>query len=87
MRTDTPKTIYLKDYKPYPFEIKHVNLDFNIQDGETIVTAKSQFKRLSTNAKEIFMYGEDLELLSVQIDGVDLNDYNVNEASIRIPCR
>ena len=28
MRTDTPKTIYLKDYRPSPYQIEHVDLLF-----------------------------------------------------------
>ena len=65
MRTDTPKTIYLKDYTPYPFTIQSLDLNFDIHDGHTIVTAKSRFERTNTDAKEVFLNGEDLELLHV----------------------
>ena len=52
MRTDTPKTIYLKDYKPFPFEIESLNLDFDIHDGETFVTAITKYKKKDPATKE-----------------------------------
>ncbi len=86
MRTDTPKTIYLKDYKLYPFEIEHLDLDFDIRDGHTIVTATSQYQRTNPAAKDIFLYGEDLEIISIKINDEDINEYQVTNESIRIPC-
>ena len=86
MRTDTPQTIYLKDYKPYPFTIKSLNMNFDIHDGYTVVTAKSFYERDNENAKEIFLNGEDLELLSISIDGQEVQDYKKDDVSIRIPC-
>lgn len=86
MRTDTPKTIYLKDYTPYPFEIEKLNLNFDIHDGHTIVTATSQFKRSNSTAKDIFLYGEDLEIITITIDGKDVDDYTQSDSSLRIPC-
>lgn len=86
MRTDTPKTIYLKDYKPYPFEIEHLDLNFDIHEEHTIVTASAQYKRINPQAKDIFLYGEELEILSIQIDGNDVSDYTKSDASLRIPC-
>ena len=85
MRTDTPKTIYLKDYKPYPFKVHSLGLNFDIHDGYTIVTAKSQFERLDPAAKDIFLNGEDMELLSVKIDGVETDEHSVTDDALRIP--
>ncbi len=86
MRTAPPKTVYLKDYKPYPFEIKSVDLNFDIHDGHTIVTATSQFKRKNPAAKDIFLNGEDLEILSIKIDETNITEYTKTETSLRIPC-
>jgi len=89
MRTDTaptpPKTIYLKDYKPYPFTITALDLNFDIRDGHTIVTARADYVR-NSGSKEVFLNGEDLELLSVKIDGAEVTDYNQTEVALRVPC-
>ncbi|MDB2682742.1 aminopeptidase N [Alphaproteobacteria bacterium] len=66
MKTDTPKTIYLKDYKPYPFEIITFNLNFDIHDGETTVTATAQYKKKTD--EPLILNGEDLGLISVKIN-------------------
>lgn len=86
MKTDAPKTIYLKDYKPYPFQIVSIDLNFDLRDGETIVTAKSRFRRTDPSAQEIFLNGEALELLSLKIDGRTSNDYIADDTSLRFPC-
>lgn len=86
LRTDAPKTIYLKDYKPYPFEIIDLNLNFDIHDGYTIVTATSRFKRTNPAAKEIFLNGEELEILSIKINDKETKEYTVTAESIRIAC-
>ncbi len=86
MRTDTPKTIYLKDYKPYPFAIGHLDLTFQIHDGHTDVSARSAIRKTDQTATEIFLNGEDLELLSIEIDGREINDYRRDEHGLYIPC-
>ncbi len=71
MRTDTPKTIYLKDYKPYPFTVQHVDLDVQIYEGKTIVTAKTRYKSSSGGGEDLILNGEALKLLSFKKDGQD----------------
>ena len=39
MKTDTPQTVYLKDYTPPAFWIDTVDLDFDIDAGGTTVSA------------------------------------------------
>lgn len=85
MKTETPKTIYLKDYKPYPFEIKHIDLDFDIHEGYTIVTATTQFVRMNEKAKDVFLNGEHLELIYVKVNGVKTDKFKADETSLRIP--
>jgi len=86
MKTDTPQTVYLKDYKPYPFEVESLDLNFDIHDGYTIVTAKSTWKRLNEKAQEVFLNGEHLELMSVKVNGADIDDYKHDEKALRVPC-
>jgi aminopeptidase N len=67
MRTDTPKTIYLKDYTPPPYHAKHIDLLFEIFDGRTVVHAKTHYVKNTGGA--LFLNGEDLKLLSIKMDG------------------
>ncbi len=78
MRTDTPKTIYLKDYTPPPYKAEHVDLRFDIFDGRTIVTAKTQYKKNGSVGEELFLNGEDLKLVSIKQDGNDIKP-EINE--------
>ena len=45
MKTDTPQTIYLKDYTPPAFLVDTVDLDFDIAAGGTTVTATLAMRR------------------------------------------
>jgi aminopeptidase N len=83
MRTETPKTIYLKDYKPYPYTIEHIDLDFDLRPEGTIVTASTQFKR--QQKEKLFLNGEDLELLSLKIDGHEFTVFEKVEGGIILP--
>ncbi len=69
MRTDTPKTIYLKDYRPYPYALKKVELDFDIRDGKTTVKAISHFTKKPAENGDLYLNGEDLELVSIALNG------------------
>ncbi len=69
MRTDTPKTIYLNDYTPPPYKVRHVDLDFQIHDGKTIVHARTQFSRNNDTNAPLFLNGEHQKLVSVLLDG------------------
>lgn len=84
MRTDTPKTIYLKDYKPYPYAIDVLHLNFDIHDGATTVTATARVTRKDKGEKDMFLYGEALELLSLKIDGIDHTKFTKTENSLTL---
>ena len=45
MKTDTPQTIYLKDYTPPAYFIDTVDLDFSIESAGTVVTATLAMRR------------------------------------------
>jgi aminopeptidase N len=45
MKTDTPQTIYLKNYTPPAFLVDTVDLDFVIETGSTTVTATLTMRR------------------------------------------
>jgi len=70
MKTDTPQTIYLKDYSPPAFLVDTVDLDFVIETGSTTVTATLVMRRnLAIAAQPLVLDGDELETLSVAVDG------------------
>ncbi|MCB1531274.1 MAG: aminopeptidase N [Alphaproteobacteria bacterium] len=85
MRTDTPQTIYLKDYTPYPYEIEHIDLNFDIHEGYSIVTATTQFKpKADGHPAPLFLNGEHLELMDVKLDGETFKDYECDDKGLTI---
>jgi aminopeptidase N len=84
MRTDTPKTIYLKDYTPPAYEVHHVDLDFQIFEGKTIVTSRTQYSRNNDTNVPLFLNGEHMKLLSIKLDG-EVPDFNAHDDGISIP--
>ncbi len=83
MSINQPKTIYLKDYKEFPFNIHDLYLNFDIHDGHTIVTSKAHYK-CKDNAIDIFLHGEDLELLELKIDGKVFDGYDKDNNGLTI---
>jgi aminopeptidase N len=70
MKTETPQTIYLKDYTPPAFLIDTVDLDFNIESAGTTVTATLAMRRNpAVAAQPLVLDGDELETLSVAVDG------------------
>ena len=45
MTTDTPKTVYLKDYTPPPFLIEDVDLRFELDEDTTLVRSTLTLSR------------------------------------------
>ena len=84
MRTDTPKTIYLKDYQPTPYKISHVDMTFEITNGVTRVTTKSQFTKNSDQDDDIVLNGEGLKLISVTLDAKEITP-KVTDTHMVIP--
>src|SRR6478672_8899099 len=75
MKTDLPRTIYLKDYTPPPYLISNTELDVALAPSQTIVKARLSFSP-NPNAKgrahPLKLDGELLELVRVTLDGQDL---------------
>ena len=70
MKTDTPQTVYLKDYTPPAFLVDTVDLDFVIETGGTTVTATLAMRRNPAVAPQpLVLDGDELETLSVAVDG------------------
>ena len=75
MNTDQHKTIYRKNYSVPPFLIDEVFLDFLLKEDGCVVTARSTFvcnPKSDDSSGELFLDGENLELLEVSLDGKKL---------------
>ncbi|MGB4106733.1 MAG: aminopeptidase N [Alphaproteobacteria bacterium] len=85
MKTDTPKTIYLKDYTPYPYDVLGIDLDFDIRPGLTTVRAVTHFRR--KKKEPLVLNGEELVLKSIKLDGAELKpgEYAVSDTHLTIP--
>ncbi|WP_282051828.1 aminopeptidase N [Phaeobacter inhibens] len=65
-----PETFYLKDYKPFGFEVEAVELTFKLAPNSTRVLSKIRFSPKDNAADpRFFLHGEALKLISAKIDG------------------
>ena len=75
MKTDTPQTIYLKDYRQPDYHISKTHLTFHLGDNETLV--EGRFEVVQTENGEagapLLLDGAELELRSVKVDGQDVD--------------
>jgi aminopeptidase N len=69
MREPQPRTIHLKDYAPPAFRVDTVELDVDIKDDHALVRAKLEVRRNA--AGPLVLDGEELELLSLSVNGKD----------------
>jgi len=86
MKTDTPIVTRLSDYRPYGFTITKVELDFDLQPSATIVRSKLHVVK-NGNTDDLFLDGEDIKLLSLELDGKKLQKSRIktSENGLTIP--
>jgi aminopeptidase N len=89
MRTETPQAIKLKDYRPTPYSIDKVELDFNLAPEATRVTSVIRMRRNPASKEKsapLIFDGEKIKLVSVSIDGVALakDRYAVSDSKLII---
>ena len=88
MRTDTPQTIYRKDYTPPSYLVDTVELGFDLDPARTIVANRMTMRRNPDSAqREIELYGENLELVALRMNGKKLSDkdYRIEGSLLTIP--
>ncbi|OJW80977.1 aminopeptidase N [Thiobacillus sp. 65-1402] len=74
MRTETPVTLFLKDYAPPAWLIDSVDLHVAVFDGHTEVRSRLACRRNpAALAGPLVLNGEALQLQSVTLDGVALD--------------
>ncbi|WP_342350041.1 aminopeptidase N [uncultured Nitrospira sp.] len=88
---ETNKVTYLKDYTPPDYWVTHVNLTFDLRDGETLVSARLQVKKNGSHDHPLVLDGENLELLEVKLNGLAIpkgtnlkEGYVVSQASLSL---
>jgi aminopeptidase N len=92
MRTEEPRAVRLEDYKPSPYRIEEIALDFHLDAQATRVAAKMVVVRSSSGPGPLVLNGEHIKLISVAIDGkpLDSTAYVVDDETLtiaRVPSR
>src|SRR5690606_40532485 len=86
MRTDSAPTISRHDYLPYPYSLPRVEFTFDLDPAQTRVHAHMEFERISEQAQPLVLNGQDLELVSVLLDGHALSvaQYRLENGSLTL---
>ncbi len=75
MKTDTPKTIKLSEYKEPDYLVQTIDLTIHLHDTKTLVQSKMVVKRNGNEKKPLVLNGEELTLLSVKLNGEKVLDF------------
>ena len=87
MRTDTPQTIYRKDYTAPAYLVDTVELGFDLDPQRTVVASRLTMRRNPDSpARAIELYGDNLELVALRLNGKTLGqrDYRIDGGLLRI---
>jgi aminopeptidase N len=88
MRTDTPQTIYRKDYTAPTYLVETVELGFDLDPARTIVANRLTLRRNpDSGRRDIELVGEDIELVAIRLNGKTLDEdgYALEGGVLRIP--
>ena len=89
MKEAEPKAIHLKDYEAPTHTIEATDLTFDLEPGTTTVTSRLKVVRASASTEDVplVLDGQELELVSVAIDGVELgsNEYQLDDDTLTLP--
>ncbi|GJG93329.1 aminopeptidase N [Cupriavidus pauculus] len=83
-RTDTPVTVYRKDYTPPAFAIDHVDLVLDLDPQRTIVTSTLKLQRTGPADAPLVLVGEALELVGIKLDGKPFTTYGADEDTLTL---
>ncbi|MDM8537823.1 aminopeptidase N, partial [Desulfobacterales bacterium HSG17] len=80
---------YLKDYRPPAYWVENTDLNFDLQETDTLVRSVLNIRRntdVSDNTDPLILDGKSLEPVSVKIDGktLDSDKYQVNSENLTI---
>lgn len=86
--SDTPKTVYAKDYKKPAYQISHVDMTFDLDSEHTKAVAQMQVHREPDTAENTPMWldGDELTLKSISINGKPLTqkDYILSDEGMTL---
>ncbi|HEM8300529.1 TPA: aminopeptidase N [Providencia stuartii] len=80
--TQLRQTKYRQDYQAPDYTISEIDLDFILDPAKTVVTAISQVKRLNPASSTLELHGEDLKLVSIEVDGQPWTDYKEQDGKL-----
>ena len=85
MRDAQPKAIQLADYQPPEYEVLDTHLRFELNEEMTLVTSVLKLRQAGKSG-ELYLDGQDLELLSIVLDGRELgtDEYELGEESLTL---
>ena len=73
MEDASPQTIYLKDYKPFGWQVADVHLTVTLAPNATRVKTRIHFEpNPNAPAQDFFLHGEELTLVRAAIDGTEV---------------
>ncbi|KAL5981435.1 hypothetical protein ACLOJK_015496 [Asimina triloba] len=89
-KMETPKEIFLKDYKKPDYLFDSVDLKFSLGEEKTNVYSRiTVFPRVEGISSPLVLDGEDLKLLSIKVNGTELKkdnfDLDVHYLTLRSP--
>ncbi len=83
MNIEQPATIYRNAYTVFDYVVEKLDLDFQLFEEKTVVTAKGKYRRNPTlrirQRSSLVLFGEDLELLAISVDGQDLDSKGISD--------
>ncbi|MGE5638743.1 MAG: aminopeptidase N [Clostridia bacterium] len=87
MKEPLSKAVNLKDYTPPSFFVDTVELDVDIRASDALVKAKLAVRRGPGPSRDLVLDGDELELVSVALNGTPLkkNEYELKSDRISIP--
>ncbi|MRV71157.1 aminopeptidase N [Duganella sp. FT92W] len=88
MRTDSPQTIFRKDYTPPSYLVHTVELGFDLDPARTIVANRVTLSRNPAGkSRDIVFHGEDIELVALRMNGKTLRpgQYLLGANTLTIP--
>ncbi|WP_455231815.1 aminopeptidase N [Geopseudomonas aromaticivorans] len=89
MRSEQPKTVYLKDYRAPDYLIDETHLTFELFEDHTLVHAQLVMRRnpaAGSGLPPLVLDGQQLELLSLAVDDVPLGegDYQLGDSHLTL---
>jgi len=82
--TQQPQAKYRHDYRAPDFTISDIDLTFALDATRTQVTAVSRVVRQGEANASLHLDGEDLTLVSINVDGQDWSDYRQEQGALII---